>query len=161
MKKKLILVRHAHRNVIDPADDNGLSEKGKKQADAICNYFLKSFGKKSDPQLLSSPRTRCQETLAPLAKKLELESKILHLLDEGAQTKHGPLEKRIEEFLAWWRDEAPAFVMACSHGDWIPVFFGMAIREDLNLKKSGWAELELKDGKMTLKNVIQSWDLDS
>jgi broad specificity phosphatase PhoE len=149
-------VRHAHRQVNDPSEDNGLSEKGKLQAKLIASYFQKTYPN-IRPLLLSSPRARCQETLQPLANLLKVSVELSDLLDEGAQSRAGSLENRSKKFLHWWKNEPSDFCIACSHGDWIPLFFEHSLGESFSLKKGGWAELRLNQGRISLHSLIQSW----
>lgn len=158
MDKILIIVRHAHRNVVNPHDDNGLSEKGLRQAKAIKKYFEKRYGKR-DVEILSSPKLRCRETLEPIVEFLGAKMNISPLLDEGTQSKFGTLEKRVLEFKKWWIDKASDFVLISSHGDWIPSFFEVCLGKSTELKKAGWATLKLTDAdKISVEEIIQSWD---
>ncbi|MDB5037027.1 MAG: hypothetical protein JWQ35_555 [Bacteriovoracaceae bacterium] len=160
MKEKiLIVVRHAHRDVIDPSEDNGLSEKGQKQAMAIKSFYIKNFDSK-EIKLFSSPKLRCQETLEPLSKYLNVKMEILDLLDESSQTKGGRIEERIMKFKTWWFKEAPPLMMICSHGDWIPTFFEQTLNQSTALKKGGWAELKLRSGKVSLEKLVQRWNIE-
>lgn len=157
-KKKLIIIRHAHRDVFDPLDDNGLSEKGRAQARNIRKYFEKAIGK-AEVKIFSSPRLRCQETLAPICSYLDIELETLDLLDEGAQKKGGAMDKRIKEFKTWWIAKGPSLVLICSHGDWIPEFTRLVLGESIELKKGGWAELHLEGlNKVRLGEIIQKWE---
>jgi phosphohistidine phosphatase SixA len=158
MEKTLIIIRHAHRNLVRRQDDNGLSEKGHRQAEAIRNFFKKRrLGK--DLLLLSSPRLRCRETIEPIAKLLEMPIEISDLLDEGASTQAGRLDDRILDFKTWWKEHAPKICVICSHGDWIPSFFDITLNKSFELQKGGWAELKLHpSGKISLEESIQSWD---
>lgn len=153
--KKLLILRHAHREVAHPSDDNGLSAKGRLQSRAVANQFQKSFGN-IDAKILSSPRLRCQETLEPLADYLGISIEISKWLDEGAS---GNLVNRIDDFTLWWKTKGPAFLIICSHGDWIPEFFSRTLQSDLSLKKAGWAEIEFDGQKVFVKKIIQEWDL--
>jgi broad specificity phosphatase PhoE len=157
MEKILIIVRHAHREVINPLEDNGLSEKGHKQARKILKHFKSSCGK-VPITLMSSPRTRCQETIEPIAEFLKQKITISNDLDEGAQTKFGRLEKRIEDFKKWCIERAPEMTLICSHGDWIPAFFEHTIGQALELKKAGWATLHVNGNRFSLAEAIQHWD---
>lgn len=152
--KTLILVRHAHRDTSEGRErDNSLSEKGREQAKAISRYFRERF-KKETPLLVSSPKVRCIETLLPLADKLGSEVKVLDVLDEqhGADAE---FQRQIEKFFRWWKQRAPETVMACSHGDWIPAFVRLSVGTSIDLKKGGWLEIEARDGKLSLRWVLQ------
>jgi broad specificity phosphatase PhoE len=149
VKKTLILVRHAHRDTGTPWADNGLTPKGREQAEAVRRWVEERFPGET-PLLLSSPKKRCRQTLEPLAKKLGTPLVVDERLLEGNHAAAGA-----EAFLKWWRDEAPALAAACSHGDWIPIFLGMAAGDALSLKKGACAELVLSGGKARVARVEQ------
>ncbi len=163
--KHFVLIRHAHRHIIDPLEDNGLSEKGRLQSLKIKDFLLKNFVShkafQNEPLCLhSSPRLRCRWTLDPFAEEIGEPIEINNLLDEAAHQRV-PLEKRVEKFLVWLKDQAPSLVIACSHGDWIPVFMASVGLPDLSLKKAGLSWFTFYDKAFKLKEVIQQWDLDS
>jgi 8-oxo-dGTP diphosphatase len=149
--KILVLVRHAHRDTAVPSADNGLSKRGRRQAEAVKRFYKERFGKDTS-LLISSPKKRCVETLEPLADKLGVRLRTDGRLGEGSKG----LEERTQEFLSWWRDQAPHRVVACSHGDWIPEFLNLAVGATLPLKKGGWAELSLDHNDIRLETWLQS-----
>ncbi|MGE4132635.1 MAG: phosphoglycerate mutase family protein [Bdellovibrionales bacterium] len=146
MPKTLILVRHAHRDNTDRAVDNGLSEKGKTQAKAIRRFYLDRFSaqeNKAGIWLVTSPKIRCQETLAPLAKVLEKAVDLHPWLDEQAGKESvKAFEQRIEDFLAEWRASKMERTILCSHGDWLPLAIQKLLGLSVGLKKGSWVELE-------------------
>lgn len=148
--KTIFLVRHAHRDTSDPTADNGLSDKGRDQAKAVDRAYKKIFGK-TPALLLSSPKRRCLETLAPLAKRLGAPIQRENGLLEGSY-----LEARVEEFLSWWKRKAPDLVVACSHGDWIPAFLHAALGVSLPVNKGSWVELIYEKRRVRLGRVRQS-----
>ncbi len=153
MKRTLILVRHAHRETGGRDKDNGLSARGKVQARLICRYFKSRFPKEI-PVLLSSPKLRCIETLLPLSDKLGVEMKVLELVKEqDGATK--PFVLRVEKFFKWWKTKGPPLLVVCSHGDWIPLFTQKALGTSIDLKKGGWAELELEPSQLRLRWLLQ------
>jgi 8-oxo-(d)GTP phosphatase len=142
VKKTLVLIRHAHRDTSEAAADNGLSPKGRAQAEALPALYKKRL-KEEAALLLSSPKRRCLETLAPLAESL------------GAKVRKDPrlLEGDggdLEGFLSWWKEEAPARVVACSHGDWIPYFLHLAAGALMPVRKGSWTELSLEGGSVKI-----------
>jgi broad specificity phosphatase PhoE len=146
----LIVVRHAHRDKLDGgAADNGLSEKGTKQALRVARYYRRLYGEQA-PRLVSSPKRRCIETLDPLAKDYHLTLEVNALLDEG----DGLLSK-IHRFLTWWESCDDRVVLICSHGDLIPALFRQAIGKKIELDKGGWSELVLEGDKFRLRSLIQ------
>jgi len=147
--KTLIVTRHAHRDVNNRHDDNGLNEKGQKQAKYLSHYIIERYKKKS-LYLSSSPKLRCQETLTPLAEELGLKINIDTLLDESGTQNEG-LASRVLKFIEWMNKKAPELTVICSHGDWLPLFFEETIGEAIDLKKSGIAELEWGAKEIKLK----------
>lgn len=152
--KLLILIRHAHRDKSwGGKADNGLSEKGKKQANDFVRYFEENILKKYDGDLIvvSSPKKRCLETVGPVAKKKKTKVEVLEFLDEN-----GDLDSKVEEFCNWWKAEPAEITIACSHGDWLPVAICRITRANVDLEKGGFAEILKKDGeKPALISVIQ------
>ena len=146
MNKKLIIIRHAHRDKIDNNPDNGLSPKGEKQARNLKKFFKKTYCE-SPELILTSPKKRCRETVAPLLKK-SLAFKVSPLLDEGA-----PLEQKVSAFIQWWGKNAPSFTVVCSHGDWVPLCVQKLTGQGIELKKGGLIEIQ-SDGKNVLLNAI-------
>lgn len=150
MNKTLILVRHAHRDKTLGRDiDNGLSKKGNKQAARIEKRF-RSLYPSEEALVVSSPKRRCIETVAPLVHGDESKVSIMSSLDEG-----GTLEQKAKDFIRWWRAEAPPLTAACSHGDWLPVCLRALTGVRTELKKGAWAEIEDDDGKIKLTWLLQ------
>ncbi|MBI3542963.1 MAG: histidine phosphatase family protein [Deltaproteobacteria bacterium] len=149
--KTLILIRHAHRVKVDGgAADNGLSPKGRRQAEAARKFFKRRFDD-THPLIVSSPKKRCLETVEPIARAAQVEVSISPLLDEGPS-----VLRRAQEFIAWWKREAPELTIACSHGDWLPVCLEELVHVDLELKKGAWAELELSARSPRLTWLVQT-----
>lgn len=150
--KTLVVLRHAHRTKeFGYAFDNGISEKGQKQAARILKRWVKQFGDEG-AALYSSPKKRCLETIAPIAKKIGAEVKIVSWLDEG-----GSLTRKCRELATWWKGEAPELVAVCSHGDVIPVLLETLIGHPLDLDKGGWAKLEydVEEDEVSLRELLQ------
>lgn len=144
-KKTFILVRHAHRDTDNGRDrDNGLSGKGRDQAKAFRDDVLDLMVKGT--VLLSSPKKRCVETLEPLAKKAGLPIEVDKLLDEQDHGEsYGALERRIELFVGWVSASEHPVIVACSHGDWIPLFCETAASLPRDFKKGEWHAFEVTD----------------
>jgi phosphohistidine phosphatase SixA len=143
MGKTLIILRHAHRDKdAGSRSDNGLSAKGKKQAKAAAAFFKSRFGLDPDskPLLFSSPKKRCQETLEPLARKLETQAEILPCLNEARTATE--LEQNVADFRYFWDQHPAPLIVICSHGDWIPRFLEATTGSPISLAKGGWAQLE-------------------
>jgi len=147
-EKILVLVRHAHRDTTSRKADNGLSNKGQKQALEIKKELASKFMNEA-PLLVSSPKLRCIETLEPLAEALGKKVKSNDLLDEAAPDEStSELIGRIQEFLDWWKTKAPKVTVACSHGDWLPEAYGLLTGKQMDLTKGSWALLALYSGKV-------------
>ena len=160
MKEKLlIIVRHAHREILDRIADNGLSARGQIQANKIAEYFRVNFAAKKF-KLYSSPRLRCKETLAPLSLELSEPVEISPLLDEGASGGRPEVERRVHEFKVWWERNAPDLIVICSHGDWIPYCLQALMGEYLEIRKGGLAEIQLKGSGARLKKILPPEELD-
>lgn len=153
MKKTLILIRHAHRDTSDRSRDNGLSEKGREQSRWLKRFFASRFENDEINRvwLVSSPKKRCIETLAPIA--FELKSQVDSHPDLDEQSHQETLEKfqqRIEHFLKDWIESPQELTVVCSHGDWLPIAVQDLLGCSLDFKKSGWLEIEW-DGGAQLK----------
>lgn len=145
-RRKLILIRHAHRDKdLGQHADNGLSRKGRKQAIAVREYFEKKF--KSDSIfVISSPKKRCKETVKPIAKSLEAPFRVFKLLDEQRvrpPEPNGRFQGRIRRFLKIWEDNGGIWI-ACSHGDWIPECLQLLGLPKKNIPKASWITLSQK-----------------
>ena len=160
MNKTLVLVRHAHRDTSNRELDNGLSDKGYEQAEKVRDYFVERFPK-SSPLILSSQKTRCMQTVEPIAHKMKVPVKTSALLMEQAGDLPSETEKefrtRIKKFCDSWMKSKEDLTIACSHGDWIPEALRYLVDTTTDLKKGGWAEIALIDGKPTLKYLIQKF----
>ena len=77
-------------------------------------------------KVLSSRAVRCQQSVAPLARHLNLEIEVEPDLFEGS---HAAATALIKEML-----NAPYDVVACSHGDVIPEILGDLINEGLQIR---------------------------
>ena len=147
-EKILVLVRHAHRDTTVKQADNGLSDKGQKQALRINEELAAKFaGEKAC--FLSSPKRRCIETLEPLAEEFGKKVKVDPLLDEeGPDETSSEFIARIKSFLDWWKNKAPKLTIACSHGDWLPEATGLLTGKEADFAKGGWTLLTLHSGKV-------------
>lgn len=158
MPRKLIIVRHAHRDKPKPLGrlaDNGLSKKGKAQAKAVLAHFLK-VQETRQVKLISSPKVRCVETLAPLAKRLKTKIEIHPALDEQQPSQtEAAYQKSIKGFLEHWARGRQGVTVICSHGDWIPRALEIIVGGPIELKKGGWAEIEQEGHGLHLVWLLQ------
>lgn len=146
---RLILIRHAHRDNTKRELDNGLSKQGQTQALAIRDSLRDALmSHKRGLQLLSSPKSRCLETLAPLSKLLSQDTVIDERLDEqhSFETPKN-FQSRIKHFITETSSSPGGLIVACSHGDWIPEAIKLLCGVDADMGKSGWAILQNKDGR--------------
>ena len=150
MKKTLIILRHAHRDTSNRSLDNGLDEKGLEQVTKLKKFFSENYSVKN-PQAFSSPRLRCQETIAAVGN-----FETMDLLDErNSKENEKEFIARVEKFIEWWKTKAENFCVICSHGDWIPTFLYRTIHKPLDLKKAGLIEMNLVSDEIFLKNIFQ------
>ncbi len=151
-QKTLILIRHAHRDTESGrGQDNGLSEKGHRQASRVVKFYLDR--ELSDhPVLITSPKKRCIETLAPLAKELGIDAKIESRVGEGEN-----LEGRVKAWLEQWKQGSDPLTVVCSHGDWIPVCVYQLTGAWIDISKGGWVEMEygVLAGRTCLTWIVQ------
>jgi 8-oxo-dGTP diphosphatase len=155
--KILILLRHAHRNVEDHREDNGLSEKGLRQALALQSSLGERLQKLGQPiELISSPKKRCVETISALSQLLSVPVKIEEgLIERQKDEDSKAFETRIRlvgELLA----QKENIVVACSHGDILPELIHHFTDLSTDLGKSGWAELQDSKDGWVLESLVRS-----
>jgi len=139
-KKTLLLLRHAHRDKDAGHDvDNGLSQKGRRQAKRLTERYLADLGGvfvPGDIKIYSSPKKRCIETVEGISDATGVSIEIQPLLDEGER-----LKARARSFVEIWKRSRKPLTIACSHGDWLPVMLLELTGTEIQLSKAGWAEL--------------------
>ncbi len=141
---KLFVVRHGHAGSrSDWADSDRtrpLSPKGWRQAAGIADALADA----SIRRLVSSPATRCIETLEPLAKRLGLPIAQDERLLEGA---------RVEDAIALLQELDGDTVVLSSHGDVIPdMLDALRVRDAKHKGPMLWAkgstwELKVEGGR--------------
>ncbi len=157
MKKRLVIVRHAHRDIEVHSDNNGLSDKGKEQVQKLIPFARKRL-KDERPVFLSSPKKRCIETLTPIAKAFGEKVEIDDLLTEQGSMSTYAFEEHIEMFLDRFKFEGPDVLVICTHGDWIPEAVQKLTGQSVALKKAGWCEIEYESGHAELTWLMQKAD---
>lgn len=124
------LVRHAvavgRANWDDDDERRPLTPRGGRQAVALVERFAAADVRR----VLSSPATRCRETVAPLAAARGLEVTVAAELAEGATTS-GALD-----LLRAAAGQAGDSVL-CSHGDVIPEVLRRLDREGVDIDRDG------------------------
>jgi len=125
----LYVVRHAkagRRTEWDGPDTlRPLSDKGWEQATALAQT-LQTL---SPSKLISSPATRCMQTLDPLAKAINQEVRVDERLQEG-----GDIAEMIELF-----EDVPDLSVMSSHGDMIPELIRLLERRGMEIgSKPDW-----------------------
>ncbi len=151
-KKRLILIRHAHRETdAGRSRDNGLSDRGKEQAKQFRDEYL-AAKYPLNALFFSSPKKRCVETVEPLARKAVQAIEIDKLLDEQSDGESNfALTRRVQLFIAWVEQAEAQTIVACSHGDWIPLFCELAVNEPRDFRKGEWLAFEISDkGKWSI-----------
>lgn len=143
IKKTLILIRHAHRDTIMRELDNGLSETGIEQARKIQKELGPDL-KERRVEILSSPRARCIETVGPLSEKLGLEIEIAQdLCEQESGESDRDFRARIVRFCQEWKKRDAEVVVACSHGDVLPLCVYEHLGEEYLFKKGEFVEIKL------------------
>lgn len=150
-KITLLAIRHAHRNVQSPRDDNGLSSKGLQQSKALSKAVLDRWGPNCNWILMSSPKRRCQETLEYLAENLKTDVIIDPALDEQSYNESNrDMTARIDRFLANTLSKTEEikshFFIFCSHGDWLPLFQELLMGEGEAISKADAFLFEKSEG---------------
>lgn len=155
--KKLVLIRHAHRDTTERDADNGLSAKGRRQAYELGEHFKKHLPG-SRPLLIASPKVRCVETLEPIGAVSGSPVKTSPLLlEQGAREPVESILARAREFARWWLLEGPSLTLICSHGDYLPAVAETLTGTRLELKKGAWAEISMHRGTPLLTWLIQGF----
>jgi broad specificity phosphatase PhoE len=146
VEKSLVLIRHSHRNTRDQELDNGLTAKGRRQAEITAKTLTRIFAG-TEPKFISSPKIRCLETLEPVAKRFSSQVRPDPLLLEQQENESFSLfKKRIRRFLDRWIQGPEQVTLVCSHGDWLPIAVKMLVDAPAEFKKGGWAEIRWMDG---------------
>ena len=149
MNWRLIFIRHAHRHITNRSLDNGLSDKGRKQVKGLKKYIHarcqrdKDFAK-NGMLWLSSPKVRCVETLAPLAKHFKARVTTESRLDEMAsgESEEG-FRLRLYELLKDVGSSGSFWVFFSSHGDCLPLMTEIVGGTALTMKKAAWMEYKM------------------
>jgi broad specificity phosphatase PhoE len=112
-----IFLRHAHRELFDRSQDNGLSEKGHRQGRKI-QEWMKQHAPKPE-HIFSSPKLRCIETAEYVAELYGLKVQVVPELDEQHPNESdAAFRKRVAEFLN--SEKCPPRSVFCTHGDVLP-----------------------------------------
>ncbi len=157
LKKTLVIVRHAHRDTRHHLLDNGLTPKGREQAKKILKFYKTRFSLEK-PWLLTSPKIRCVQTISPLALWLDISLvKDQRLLDLRESKSGHKKSVRVQHFLHWWEEKAPALTLVCSHGNWIEEVLLTLSGKPLALKKGGWAEFVVEGKTKSLTWFIPTF----
>jgi 8-oxo-dGTP diphosphatase len=124
----VLLIRHAHAGKRGIADDDHrpLSDKGRRQAEGIAQRYRDL----AIVRTLTSPYTRCVETIEPLAATLGTEVEVVDELGEG----YGPVPALTLV------ETATAPIALCSHGDVIGEVLMLLDRRGVELPTDGLAK---------------------
>ena len=116
-----------------------LNARGRQQAAGVAELLAP----RGVTRVVSSPATRCVQTVEPLAETLGVEVKLDKRLAEG-----GRLDDALDVVFA-----RPDHLAACAHGDLIPEIMAELVRRGMQAtapqrcqKGSVW-EIELRDGQ--------------
>lgn len=147
----LYLVRHAHAG--DRYQWHGddaerpISPKGVRQTEAITAALaVEPIGR-----VLTSPYTRCRQTVAPLAERLSLQLELEDLLAEGNSGRAA---------MALAKTLADTVAVLCSHGDVIPELLSELLADGVQMigprkceKGSIW-RIDAVDGRFTAATYL-------
>jgi phosphohistidine phosphatase SixA len=144
------IVRHAcagHKEPRSerPDDERPLNPAGVQQAEALCNVLVEQ----RPTRLVSSPVTRCLQTLQPLARALHLtvESSADLAADNGAET-------LIRSF-----DVPPFGAVLCTHGEVMKTVIGRFAELDVNVDERARDAILLKGTAWQLERSERVWSL--
>ncbi|MEM8925254.1 MAG: phosphoglycerate mutase family protein [Actinomycetota bacterium] len=124
---RLFLVRHAHAGSRSAGSHDlyrPLSDDGHRRAQELSTVLAPT----RPNRILSSPATRCTQTVAPLAAALGMEIEEQPDLWEGSTIAH---------VMALLTGQVDATVVACSHGDVIPEVVEQIVRDGARIEGRG------------------------
>jgi broad specificity phosphatase PhoE len=156
----VILLRHATRNTHELGDPP-LNVTGQAQAQELVESLNTKARIPRPSLILSSPKKRARETLAPVAKSLGISVVIDERLDERHQNESQKVfEARVHDLLASLKSRGTSCILLCSHFDWLETAFVSLINlidtsPESSATSFGWATAEFKifefhDGKWAL-----------
>lgn len=148
----IYLVRHAHagsRHDWSGIDSQRpLSRRGDDEAAAIA----RALGKGGVTRVLSSPATRCQQTVAPLARTHRTTVEVADALNEGTA---------VNDSMTLLRSVLDVDAVLCSHGDVIPdliralVDGGAVLHGSRHPTKGSFYVLEVDDGDVVSATYVE------
>ncbi len=156
----LALIRHAHRDTTQGVNlDNGISQRGQEQV-AWLENVLKTQSVLSpildQAQWVSSPLIRCQETLAPLAKKFLKEPDLsIELETRREDEAKNAFRRRVKGVMHQWLQRRSELEIWCTHGDWIPAALQHITGTVPLCRKGSLIVLRLEDGDVELAEIRQ------
>lgn len=148
--KRLVLIRHAHRDTENHSLDNGLSEKGFKQVKQVVKFA--QTRELDGAVFLTSPKKRCIETITPVAESFGSKLKIEKALGEGCSF------AELDAFVDRWKYEGADLTVVSSHGDVIPMIVQKLTGGLISIKKAGWCEVELVGRECYLTLLVQKYE---
>ncbi len=165
----LVLIRHADRDNSAPELDNGLSQKGMRQAQELAEWGTRwsqlfvphlnspQIHSRHDLKFSSSPRLRCRETLDPWmsssGQSYQIDDRLLEQQWDEGQARW---IKRIEKWISEWsQSENPHII--CSHGDWIPQALQILGISNLPCRKGSWTEVQQSNGIIYVSSYLDRY----
>lgn len=124
---RLFLIRHAHagdRTASSRDKFRPLTAKGHRRAEELAAFL----GDQGVSRVLSSPATRCWQTVAPLAKASGVEVEEVDELWEGSS---------VDDVFALLEGLGAPVAAACSHGDIIPEMIDSLHRSGVSVTGRG------------------------
>ena len=150
----LLVVRHAKAGKRGewpgPDEERPLSSRGRRQAEALVPVLADH----PVDRILSSPYTRCVETVEPLAEKIGVPVETVAVLSETAD--------RADQLALARQVVASGTVVLCTHGDVVPPLLGaLAASDGLALpdplpssKASTWVLAAGADGRFASADYV-------
>lgn len=161
MSRRLILIRHCHRDTGDRSLDNGLSAKGEKQRQKLVEFMR---GRMTEEQgmreaaFYSSPKRRCFESIEPLAQLAGCKLERHTSLDERHKDESlSELNLRIQRLAKEWIASPAEYTFMSSHGDVLPLLAYHVLGASVDFKKGSWLEIEWENERGHLLWCIRSF----
>lgn len=141
----LYLIRHAHAGSRRSWDVNDIERPLSARGDTQAAYLVELLGKRKVTRVLSSPATRCVQTVAPIAEHFGLVVDIDPLLHEGVDAGKAAMHLVAEA------STVKGDVVACSHGDVIPRAMGLLVGDGMDIEGPEGPALSKKGSTWAIK----------
>jgi broad specificity phosphatase PhoE len=152
MNQSLILLRHSQRQ---GASDQ-LTQHGLEQSKNRGNFFFQLYG--SEVTLLSSPKSRCLQSLERICTLSQKAPRVIEELSERFPVEDAQdFKKRVDQSLYRILSHQSEFpIILCSHSDWLSVAATHLLDLDISFLEGSWVRLSKEAAGWTLKELIFS-----